>query len=424
MKPQMMIGAPARKRGCCGVDDGAAWQAFKVGLCVFYYYSSSMGLILYNKWLFKRFNGGFGYPLTVTAFHFSLCFLFVAVWVRLREGSFCSVGSSRAVRRTVIVGLLTGIDVSLSNLSYLRVSIPFMEMVKSSSPIFVLLLSFAAGIEKPTIPLVAAMVLMSGGLAMSVEGELAFDAVGFSMCLGAGFTAASRLVVSHVVLHGEGDDRLDPVSLLYIVAPTSAAFIVPIALPMEAGAMSQSKFATDPALMRETIAVVIAGGVLAINLNFSEFLLLGKTSALTLNVAGIIKVIVVSTLSVLLFHSKVSPMNAIGYSVCVVGVIIYNRLKMFRREQKHQVAVVDGEALVFLTTAEDNEDEHDGGGGSEQKEATVKGKDRGQMPKSTSTKEAAMLSPLQPKKLVWQTTNAKEIDLAMESEKSSLLSAS
>lgn len=102
-------------------------ESLRTGICVFYYYSSSMALILYNKWLFKVH--GFFFPLIVTAFHFSLCFVFASSWVWVRTKNMCSVGSSQVVRRTVIIGVLTGMDVSLSNLSYLMVSIPFMEMV-------------------------------------------------------------------------------------------------------------------------------------------------------------------------------------------------------------------------------------------------------------------------------------------------------
>ena len=115
------------------LDGRGKWrQQLKSFACICYYYVSSMGLILYNKWLFKKF--GFAYPLSVTALHFTLCFLFACIWVRSREGRFCSIGSSMVVRRTVIIGVLTGIDVSLSNLSYLMVSIPFMEMVGASRP--------------------------------------------------------------------------------------------------------------------------------------------------------------------------------------------------------------------------------------------------------------------------------------------------
>ena len=116
--------------GCCTVTV----QNFKVGVCILYYYGSSTALILYNKWLFKIH--GFEYPLIVTAFHFSLCFLFASSWVCwTRSGNMCSVGSSKVVKRTVVIGIMTGMDVSLSNLSYLMVSIPFMEMVRSSPPV-------------------------------------------------------------------------------------------------------------------------------------------------------------------------------------------------------------------------------------------------------------------------------------------------
>jgi len=333
----------------------------------------------------------------------------------VREGTFRSVGSTKAVCWTILVGILTGIDVSLSNLSYLRVSIPFMEMVKSSSPVFVLLLSFAAGIEKPTLPLISSMLLMSGGLAMSVEGEVAFDGVGFAMCLGAGFTAASRLVVSHIVLHGKGKDRLDPISLLYIVAPTCAAVILPVAVPLEMGRMAHSRFTTDPNLMREAAAVVFGGGVLAINLNFSEFLLLGKTSALTLNVAGILKVVAVSALSIALFHAKVSPLNAAGYFVCVMGVFIYNRLKSFRREEKQQVAVVDGESLVFLTCAQDEAEE-----GGDDRRASVRDACPGVGAAPSALAQPKAAGPGQPKKVIWQPGSAQA---AIDSEKSCLLAA-
>jgi len=57
----------------------------------------------------------------------------------------------------VILGVLVGLDVSLSNESYLLVTIPFMEMVKSASPLWVLLLSLATRIEQPSWALAASV---------------------------------------------------------------------------------------------------------------------------------------------------------------------------------------------------------------------------------------------------------------------------
>jgi hypothetical protein len=42
-----------------------------------------------------------------------------------------------AIIRVIVLGLIVATDVSLSNLSYLYVTVSFMEMVKSSSPVWV-----------------------------------------------------------------------------------------------------------------------------------------------------------------------------------------------------------------------------------------------------------------------------------------------
>lgn len=171
-----------------------------------------------------------------------------------------------------------------------------------------------------------------------------FNPTGFAMCLGAGFLAALRIVVSHTVLHGQGKDSLDPISLLYIAAPSSVVSILPVAIPLEMESIIESHFFTDSSLFWTTWWSILAGGILAINLNFSEFVLIGRTSALTLNVAGNIKVVAVSALSVLFFKTRISALNISGYAVCILGVWIYNMRKTQGGETNNDMA--DGEELL------------------------------------------------------------------------------
>ena len=155
-------------------------------LCsILYFYTSSSLLILYNKWLFVSY--GFRYPLRkdllfrwLNFSHLRLCvqcdygahddviyrYSFVRkvrhrqrsfhiFWFprsclnyaitrnRITEGSIVLPNRS-AILRVVLLGLIVATDVSLSNLSYLYVTVSFMEMVKSSSPIWVRLLSILA----------------------------------------------------------------------------------------------------------------------------------------------------------------------------------------------------------------------------------------------------------------------------------------
>jgi Triose-phosphate Transporter family len=63
-------------------------------------------------------------------------------------------------------------------------------------------------------------------------------------------------------------------------------------------------------------------------LNISSFLLLGRTSALTMNVCGVIKDWILIGLSMAIFHSSVTNVNLIGYSIAFLGVTWYNYQKV------------------------------------------------------------------------------------------------
>lgn len=62
------------------------------------------------------------------------------------------------------------------------------------------------------------------------------------------------------------------------------------ALMLEVNEIRKSEFASDPTLFKEAGFAVLGGALLAVNLNLSEFIFLGRTSALTMNVAAIFKV--------------------------------------------------------------------------------------------------------------------------------------
>ena len=74
--------------------------------------------------------------------------------------------------------------------------------------------------------------------------------------------------------------------------------------------------------------VLLANAACAFALNLSVFLLIGKTSALTMNVAGVIKDWLLIGMSSFLFHSKVTPLNLQGYGIAFAGVCWYNWTKL------------------------------------------------------------------------------------------------
>lgn len=58
------------------------------------------------------------------------------------------------------------------------------------------------------------------------------------------------------------------------------------------------------------------------------FLLIGKTSALTMNIAGVVKDWMLIGLSVLMYASPVTPLNLGGYFIAFLAVCMYNYRKL------------------------------------------------------------------------------------------------
>eukprot|EP00287_Rhodomonas_sp_CCMP768_P020361 CAMPEP_0202810958 /NCGR_PEP_ID=MMETSP1389-20130828/2953_1 /ASSEMBLY_ACC=CAM_ASM_000865 /TAXON_ID=302021 /ORGANISM="Rhodomonas sp., Strain CCMP768" /LENGTH=303 /DNA_ID=CAMNT_0049481987 /DNA_START=316 /DNA_END=1224 /DNA_ORIENTATION=- len=262
------------------------------------------------------------------------CFLFAFTIQRFRRGKWGIGVSAGALKRCIGVGVFVGVDIALTNSSFLYVSIPFIEMVKSACPLWVLMLSLTLGIEKFSYSLIVIMITISGGLCLSVYGEAKFDMTGFVMCLTASVLAACRLVASHTLLHHAGDDRMDSMQMLAVMAPVSGTVMAVPALIMEVDEIRKSRFASDPQLQKDATLAVLGGALLAVNLNLSEFVFLGRTSALTMNVAAIFKVLIVSIASTVMFDARVTALNATGYGVCMTGVMGYNVLKLQRAKQE------------------------------------------------------------------------------------------
>ena len=95
-------------------------------------------------------------------------------------------------------GFVTAFDIGLSNLSLVRISITFFTMVKSSSPIWVLISAFIFGLEKITCNLVMVGLLITAGEILTAFGEVEFDTVGFILVLGAAICGGITLDISPI----------------------------------------------------------------------------------------------------------------------------------------------------------------------------------------------------------------------------------
>ena len=130
-------------------------------------------------------------------------------------------------------GFITALDVGLSNLSLVRISITFFTMIKSSSPIWVLLSAFLFGLEKITCILVTVGSLIVAGELLTAFGEVEFDTIGFFLCLTAAVCSGIRWTLIQLKLNTLDPSLKGSVVVMRVLAPSMFFFMLFLSVVIE-----------------------------------------------------------------------------------------------------------------------------------------------------------------------------------------------
>ncbi|GAB2275512.1 hypothetical protein Dimus_010269 [Dionaea muscipula] len=192
------------------------------------------------------------------------------------------------------------------------------------------------------------MVSISLGVAIAAYGEARFDVWGVFLQLGAVAFEATRLVLIQILLSSKGI-TLNPITSLYYIAPCCLAFLtVPWLLVEFPILREKSSFRFD-------FLVFGTNSFCAFALNLAVFLLVGKTSALTMNVAGVVKDWLLIAFSWSVIKDTVTPVNLAGYILAFLGVAYYNHAKLQglkAKEAQKKAGEVDEEAAKLVEERE------------------------------------------------------------------------
>ncbi|KAI4380171.1 hypothetical protein MLD38_006391 [Melastoma candidum] len=289
-----------------------------VGIWIFL----SFTVIVFNKYILDRKLYGWPYPITLTLIHMSFCsalaFLLINV---LRLVDPVSMSRQLFLTSVVPIGALYSLSLWLSNSAYIYLSVSFIQMLKALMPVAVYSIGVALRKDAFNPRTMLNMLSISFGVAVAAYGEAKFDAWGVTLQLGALVFEATRLVMIQILLTSKGIN-LNPITSLYYVAPCCFVFLlVPWVLVEYPILRDNSSFHLD-------FWVFGANAFCAFALNLAVFLLVGKTSALTMNVAGVVKDWLLIAFSWSIIKDTVTPINLFGYGLAFLGVGYYNYLKL------------------------------------------------------------------------------------------------
>ncbi|KAK7114212.1 solute carrier family 35 member C2-like [Littorina saxatilis] len=334
-------------------------------LIVFYYFFS-ITLTFYNQHFIHEYK----LPLSFTMAH--LVFKFMAAGL-LRWVLECRSGEPRVLlgwkdycKRVAPVGIVSSLDIGLSNWSFDFITVSLYTMSKSSAVIFILGFALLFRLEKCRLFQVFVVIFIAVGLFMFTFQSTQFNLEGFIMVMSASALSGLRWTLAQMVLQKNEIGLHNPLDMMYHVQPWMIMTLLPLAAGAEGMALSSTELVfrfAEIAVLAKNMGLVLLGAVLAFFLEFSEFLLVCNTSSLSLSIAGIFKELCILYLAFYVNGDRINFVNGIGLVVCLVGIALHVIIKAvyarYDREQEMVHALNHPEERIEMLTRNGNPNTHE-----------------------------------------------------------------
>lgn len=278
----------------------------------------SSSTIVFNKYILD--TAKFHFPIFLTTWHLIFATImtqFLARFTTILDSRKKVPMTGRVYLRAIVpIGLFFSLSLICGNQAYLYLSVAFIQMLKATTPVAVLLATWSLGIKEPNMKTLGNVSFIVIGVVIASMGEIQFVMIGFLFQVGGIIFEAVRLVMVERLL-SSAEFKMDPLVSLYYYAPACACMNGFVLL-----------FTELPVLTMEDVyrvggLTLFANALVAFLLNVSVVFLIGKTSSLVLTLSGVLKDILLVFASMFLFKDPVTLLQAFGYSIALGGLIYY-----------------------------------------------------------------------------------------------------
>lgn len=260
-------------------------------------------------------NLGFPFATTLTSWHLMVTFCTLHVAQRF------NVFESKSVdmKTVMLFGILNGVSIGLLNLSLGFNSIGFYQMTKLAIIPFTVLLETLFLKKQFSQKIKFSLFLLLVGVAIASVTDLQLNLVGTILSLLAIATTCVGQILTNTI-----QKRLNVSStqLLYQSAPFQAAILFVSGPVVDQCLTKQNVFAYKYSPI--VLAFIILSCIISVSVNFSTFLVIGKTSPVTYQVLGHLKTCLVLGFGYTLLHDPFTERNIIGILIAILGMGLYS----------------------------------------------------------------------------------------------------
>jgi hypothetical protein len=285
----------------------------------------------------QEWEGGFNYPIFITAVHMIMKFVISRIWSwspsvdkidPLPWSTFFVVAFP--------IGALTAMDIVLGNSAILFLPLTTVTTIKGSSLIFTFFWGVVLGIEDFRCQLLVAVSGITLGLGIAITNSFSMSFIGFAFAFGAALASGLRWALMQLLVLRDIHSKSVMVTL-YRFSPASVFSILPLVFLLEADKLSKSRYLTTKKhLFQDACVLCLFGGCIACLLIIVEVKLVRLTSSLTMSVFGQVKEMIQILFAMILFKENLTAKGAIGIGVSIISSFYY-RYVMINTKDLHRI---------------------------------------------------------------------------------------
>ncbi|CAI5493349.1 unnamed protein product [Closterium sp. Naga37s-1] len=278
---------------------------------------SSVSIVICNKALLSQFH--FNFATTLSSWHLVITFL--SLHVARTIGFF----EHKAFDPKVVIGfgLLNGASIGLLNLTLGFNSVGFYQMAKLAIIPCTVCLQILFLKMRFSLQVQASLLVLLLGVGIATVTDLELNFVGTVLAALAIVSTCVAQIMTNTIQKGY---KVSSTQLLYQSSPFQALILILSGPFVDAYLTGHNVFAFDYTF--NVISFILLSCFIAVAVNFSSFLVIGKTSPVTYQVLGHLKTCLVLGMGYLLLNNPFSWRNAGGILVALVGMVLYSYVQI------------------------------------------------------------------------------------------------
>lgn len=297
---------------------------------------SSVSIVICNKALMSGY--GFQFATTLTSWHLIVTFLSLHVARQLALFEHKPFDP-----RTVMgFGILNGASIGLLNLSLGFNSVSFYQMTKLAIIPCTVLLQTVFLRMRFSVAVQGTLAVLLAGVGIATVTDIELNVVGTVLSL---FAIVSTCVAQIMTNTIQKQHKVSSTQLLYQTCPYQALTLVLTGPFLDYFLTSPHQNVFAFKYENSTVFFIVLSCLISVSVNFSTFLVIGKTSPVTYQVLGHLKTCLVLAFGYIVLRNPFTWQNFAGILVALLGMVAYSYVQVTEGRARADAAAAAAAAL-------------------------------------------------------------------------------